>query len=187
MRLGHKVALVGIFCLGGFTTITGILRLLFSTKTYDGVSAHNWVTMLRKFSPVNLPKSAGFDAFTTDNFTPISVWSIIETNTGVVCACLPTLRPLLQAYSLAPILSKITRFRHRSSVPPMEFVDQHKLRLSKGAQVQVHPPSNGTSADDIRLYGVSEDIERNLRDHLADPSVASSGMYVETTRPEEIC
>ncbi|CEJ60339.1 hypothetical protein PMG11_08916 [Penicillium brasilianum] len=66
----QKIALMIMFALGGFVCITSIIRLV-SLKTI----------------------SDSMDP-TYDNVGAAS-WSAIECNTGIICACLPTLKPLL--------------------------------------------------------------------------------------------
>ncbi|PKS05927.1 hypothetical protein jhhlp_007760 [Lomentospora prolificans] len=64
---GQKFILVGIFCLGFFTCALSIFRIKFLRLTED---------------------------FTWDNVES-AAWSIAELSSGIICACLPTLRPLL--------------------------------------------------------------------------------------------
>ncbi|KAL0475580.1 hypothetical protein QR685DRAFT_53433 [Neurospora intermedia] len=69
LRKTQKVAVVLMFALGFFTTITSILRmqtLTFSTKTPD-------------------------TTYDLDS----SIWTIIEQNMAIICACLPVCRPPL--------------------------------------------------------------------------------------------
>ncbi|KAL4771718.1 hypothetical protein BDW60DRAFT_207783 [Aspergillus nidulans var. acristatus] len=66
----RRVALVAIFAVGGFVCITSICRLI-SLKHIAGSS----------------------DPF-CDN-VGAATWSAVEYNVGIICACLPTLRPLL--------------------------------------------------------------------------------------------
>lgn len=66
----QKLALMIMFALGGFVCITSIIRLL----------------SLKQISESTDP--------TYDNVGAAS-WSAIECNTGIICACLPTLKPLV--------------------------------------------------------------------------------------------
>ncbi|KUM65522.1 hypothetical protein ACN42_g1566 [Penicillium freii] len=66
----QKLALMIMFALGGFVCITSIIRLL----------------SLKQISDSTDP--------TYDNVGAAS-WSAIECNTGIICACLPTLKPLV--------------------------------------------------------------------------------------------
>ncbi|MCJ1319450.1 hypothetical protein MMC15_004786 [Xylographa vitiligo] len=70
----NKVVLSGIFLLGGFVVITGILRLTFS------------------YTP---------GAFYV-NYDQVDLWSILHVCTGIICACLPTYRPLLTKVTALP-------------------------------------------------------------------------------------
>ena len=109
MRTRHKVAVIGIFFLGCFTTVTGIIRLHFLSYAYaslkeplfndvDCTSFQKSLHSRHFYSPLTLNK---------DNYAPAFYWSIIETNTGIVSACLPTLRPLFAAY---PVVSSVSKF-----------------------------------------------------------------------------
>ena len=44
-----------------------------------------------------------------DHYAPAFYWSTIETNAGILSACLPTLRPLFEAYPFKSILSNFTK------------------------------------------------------------------------------
>ncbi|OQE26018.1 hypothetical protein PENFLA_c007G09300 [Penicillium flavigenum] len=66
----QKIALMIMFAMGGFVCITSIVRL------------------------VSLKKIAESSDPTYDNVGAAS-WSAIECNTGIICACLPTLKPLV--------------------------------------------------------------------------------------------
>ncbi|KAF2005227.1 hypothetical protein P154DRAFT_355700 [Amniculicola lignicola CBS 123094] len=71
MRARQKVLLLGLFCLGFFTCIISLVRL---STLHKGVNTQ--------------------DPF-WDN-APAAYWSVVELNCGILCACLPTLRPLIQ-------------------------------------------------------------------------------------------
>ncbi|CAI7669553.1 unnamed protein product [Penicillium pancosmium] len=66
----QKIALMLMFALGGFVCITSIVRLVSLKKISDSLDP------------------------TYDNVGAAS-WSAIECNTGIICACLPTLKPLI--------------------------------------------------------------------------------------------
>ena len=44
----------------------------------------------------------------TDSYGPPYYWSIIETNVGILSACLPTLRPLYRGYRIDSMISKVS-------------------------------------------------------------------------------
>ncbi|PKY03937.1 integral membrane protein [Aspergillus campestris IBT 28561] len=66
----QKIALISVFALGGFVCVTSVCRLV----------------SLKKISESADP--------TYDN-VGAAAWSAIECNVGIICACLPTLRPLI--------------------------------------------------------------------------------------------
>ncbi|KFY81010.1 hypothetical protein V499_00204 [Pseudogymnoascus sp. VKM F-103] len=69
LKLRHKLGLIGCFSLGGFVCISTIVRL------------------------TTLASSAGKDP--TYDPIPATNWSVIEANIGLICACLPSLKPFL--------------------------------------------------------------------------------------------
>ncbi|KUI67161.1 hypothetical protein VM1G_02887 [Cytospora mali] len=76
MSRTQKAQLMGMFLLGGFVCVVSIIRL-----TY--------------LSIVGLSDATWNDAFT-------ALWSIVETCMAIVCACLPTLRPLFDRIRSPP-------------------------------------------------------------------------------------
>ncbi|EEU40511.1 uncharacterized protein NECHADRAFT_76849 [Fusarium vanettenii 77-13-4] len=79
--LGRRVILAGMFTLGFFICIVSIIRLtiVMSIRTDDRNVTYN----LRDFM----------------------LWSTVEINIGLVCACLPSMRPLLQVIGLSRLFS----------------------------------------------------------------------------------
>ncbi|KAJ5609503.1 hypothetical protein N7528_010070 [Penicillium herquei] len=87
----QKAALMILFALGGFVCITSIVRL------------------------VSLKKIADSTDPTYDNVGAAS-WSAIECNTGIICACLPTLKPLISKF-VPGLLSSLNGSRRFSTEP----------------------------------------------------------------------
>ena len=83
----QKVALTLVFGLGGFVVVVSSIRIAFIIEV-------------------------GPD-FTWDYTNPI-IWSDIETSIAVVCACLPTLRPVAQ-YAVSGLSSIRLRYAARTS------------------------------------------------------------------------
>lgn len=71
----QKIAVTGIFFLGTFVTVCSAIRL------------HSLVVATTAPAAAQDP---------TYNFVGVAVWSVVETNLSVVCACLPSMRPLLR-------------------------------------------------------------------------------------------
>ncbi|GLI77199.1 hypothetical protein PoHVEF18_005485 [Penicillium ochrochloron] len=90
--LRQKCILTGIFLLGGFVCVVSVLRI------------------------------TSFDFSTLDNLTYVSVipstWSSIEQSVGIICACLPTLRPLLRLLYGSYVNSIRKRDSASSNFPP---------------------------------------------------------------------
>ncbi|EHK22634.1 uncharacterized protein TRIVIDRAFT_221904 [Trichoderma virens Gv29-8] len=84
---GQKFALVGIFLVGIFVTVVSIVRLHYLVRG-------------------NLA-----DPDITWSFVDIALWSVVEGNVAIFCACLPFLRPVLSKisfgfFSLSSLSSK---------------------------------------------------------------------------------
>ena len=86
--ISQKLAILGIFLLGGFITIVSSLRLV------SVVAAHGNKDITRKpQSPKNLTRHRSCNIVA---LLPLGVWNVVETNIGIVLACLPSMRPLLR-------------------------------------------------------------------------------------------
>ncbi|KAJ5818483.1 hypothetical protein N7474_004074 [Penicillium riverlandense] len=73
MPVMQKFSVIGIFLLGGFGCVAGAIRVYFLTYMYRS----NDITW---------------------NQTDCFIWSCVEPATGIISACLPTLRPLLRRF-----------------------------------------------------------------------------------------
>jgi hypothetical protein len=80
--LAQRVVLAGMFALGTFIAVVSLVRLIIF---------------------LNIPISTQGDA--TYNFREIIVWSIVEINIGLTCACLPSLKPALSMLGVTKIFS----------------------------------------------------------------------------------
>ncbi|KIV81131.1 hypothetical protein PV11_08576 [Exophiala sideris] len=83
----QKYSLIGIFALGGFGCVTSMLRL---QKLY---------VLTKSRDP-------------TYDLLEAILWSSIEVNTGIVCACLPTLKPVVN-WIFPKLLGNNSRHRSR--------------------------------------------------------------------------
>ncbi|KAL1981889.1 hypothetical protein VTN96DRAFT_2018 [Rasamsonia emersonii] len=123
----QKIALMGIFAVGGFVCITSIIRLVSlkviadsSDPTYDNVGA--------------------------------ATWSSIECNTGIICACLPTLRPLISRI-LPRFLSSLSGSRSQSKSQSHRRLDDENNRATptyrnNGTQPSAAPEEYANAEDD---------------------------------------
>ena len=74
--------------------------------------------------PSYLPKVADYAA-------PAVYWSFIETSLAVVCACLPTIRPIFNVFSLKSLLQSL---RGKSSAHSERNVPSFSRQLSPGIE-----------------------------------------------------
>ncbi|KAF9737394.1 hypothetical protein PMIN06_001201 [Paraphaeosphaeria minitans] len=79
--VAQRIVLGCIFALGMFVSIVSMIRLSVLLETTGGV----------------------FDV--TYTFKDVYMWSLVEINVGLTCACLPSLRPLVKAIGLKRLLS----------------------------------------------------------------------------------
>jgi len=87
MNTRKKLNILAMFSVGAFATITSIIRLKFITGINHSLDS------------------------TWDNVEPI-IWSMIEINMAIICACMPSLRTLFSRW--LPNLFDITHRSHRS-------------------------------------------------------------------------
>jgi hypothetical protein len=80
--LAQRVVLAGMFALGTFIAVVSLVRLIIFLQ---------------------IPIATQGDV--TYNFREIIVWSIVEVNIGLACACLPSLKPVFQAVGLNKLFS----------------------------------------------------------------------------------
>jgi hypothetical protein len=80
--VAQRIVLCGMFVLGIFIAIVSIVRLTIFMK---------------------IPIATAADV--TFNFREVIVWSTVEINVGLVCACLPSLRPFVAILGLNKIFS----------------------------------------------------------------------------------
>ncbi|KAH6953851.1 hypothetical protein BKA56DRAFT_504318 [Ilyonectria sp. MPI-CAGE-AT-0026] len=91
-----KLGVGAMFCVGAFVTVVSILRLS---------------------ALVNFQASSGN---ATWNYFGASVWSVVETNVGILCTCMPTLRLFLVRYfpALSNSAQRSSFNAHAFSMPP---------------------------------------------------------------------
>ncbi|KAJ5223155.1 integral membrane protein PTH11-like protein [Penicillium citrinum] len=71
MRTSQKILIIGIFLLGGFVCVASIVRIYYMTFLANSVDI-TWI------------------------MGDVFIWSSVEPCIGILCACLPTLKPLLR-------------------------------------------------------------------------------------------
>jgi rhodopsin domain-containing protein len=76
----------------------------------------------------------------------VANWSCIELNTGIVCACLPTIKPLLAKFF--PGLLSTVRTRKTDYVQHGTGVDVHPATFTRGSR---HMPATVADNDSERV------------------------------------
>jgi hypothetical protein len=92
--LMQRIVLASMFMLGIFIAIVSVIRL-------------------RIFLSIPIATSANV----TYNFREVIVWSIVEINIGLTCACLPSLKPALGMLGLNKLFSFSTNSRPSNATP----------------------------------------------------------------------
>jgi hypothetical protein len=97
--VAQRIVLAGMFALGFFIAVVSLVRLIIF---------------------LNIPISTQGDA--TYNFREIIVWSIVEINIGLTCACLPSLKPALTMIGVTKLFSFSNGSRPSGARTPGPFL-----------------------------------------------------------------
>ncbi|KAH3919270.1 hypothetical protein HBI56_101940 [Parastagonospora nodorum] len=146
LNLGRrqKVALISIFAVGGFVCIVSILRL------------HSLVAISNSVDP------------TYDN-PPAATWSSVEINVGIICSCLPLLRPILTRFMPGAMSSK-TRSKNAG---PRQYATIRSTRSRKATTL--------TDDDSLEMTKQSHDVAEREIQVVTDISVQVEGVSSGTS------
>lgn len=92
LRKQQKLALIGVFCLGFF--VSNLLLSSLSSDHNRWLLTHNPPSQTCAISIIRIQYLKLSEDTTWDNVDS-SCWSVSELASGIICSCLPTLRPLL--------------------------------------------------------------------------------------------
>ncbi|QVM11680.1 hypothetical protein D8B26_006323 [Coccidioides posadasii str. Silveira] len=161
----HRLSIATIFILGGFVIFASIYRFvtLFSMD-FQNVSY---------------------------TFSDPSLWSLIEVAFGIVCACLPTLRPLLSTFFDA-FNSTLKSTRNSTSHPtqrPRAYENGYKMNMvdQKGGE----PKRNFQRINELERQ-LNPDAKQRSKNHFISVSRSNRGNitpfeeYVSTTSGDEV-
>ncbi|KAF2796780.1 hypothetical protein K505DRAFT_372933 [Melanomma pulvis-pyrius CBS 109.77] len=112
MPMRRKLGVVSIFCLGSFVIVTGIIRLVLLVRAYAALEDPVFMDITYDFSP------------------PI-LWTVVEINLGVTCACLPLMRPVWRAARDSPVMTKLLK-SFTGSYASMDKSDEAELGIISG-------------------------------------------------------
>jgi len=91
--IAQRIVLAAIFALGAFVGIVSIIRLSILVETTSGI--------------LDL----------TYTFKDVYLWSLIEIQVGLICVCLPSLRPMIRVIGLNSLFSFSSRSRPSGATP----------------------------------------------------------------------
>ncbi|KAI9054553.1 hypothetical protein LZ554_001709 [Drepanopeziza brunnea f. sp. 'monogermtubi'] len=160
----QKIGLMCVFALGGFVCIVSALRLqrLYVVSTSEDLSYDN---------------------------TGTAIWSAVELNTAIVCACLPSMKPVVSR--LFPrLLSTTNRGKYYGHTFKSQQARSQISRSTMGQPMQLHDmdlndgkPSLGSSTVKTSCVVMSEnprdrDIERGCPEELGTDIFVTTSIYV---------
>ncbi|KAI0107389.1 hypothetical protein F4776DRAFT_424658 [Hypoxylon sp. NC0597] len=173
MPLWKKIAICGIFIAGGFVTLVSIIRVSLLTRVFD--SSFNTT-----FSPMVTMQEDS----TPDFLIPALIWTDVEVGVGIMCACLPVLRPIIRLVARPFIAIKIhdsptlRNFRIKNKIKVPRATDSVRDLVPQQQEIPTKPPSlilrkdktehnttvytgDGTSSTDIALNMIS--VKKDFR------------------------
>jgi hypothetical protein len=169
LRIGNKQKglLLALFCLGFLYVHESIRVALFIRLTCFSTCIISLIRLSTLHKGINTK-----DPF-WDN-APAAYWSVVELNCGILCACLPTLRPLIQR--MVPRIFSTYRSSGRGSNGRQSSGYSH--RLSSLRKKESRDPEDGIYIrKEVELHSTTE-----LREHVADMENRPS---VEISHPQE--
>ena len=141
--LAHRMILIGIFLLGTFVGVVSVVRLIIFI---------------------------GLDLTSPDvtyNLSEVAIWSGVEINVSLICACLPSLRPAVQWLGLSKLFMS-TRISHPSrpsghiAPSPSLSGDRDRTRPSKKKGGRFSTLGGATQLDDeedtFQMIGQHNDL-----------------------------
>ena len=105
----QKIILILTFALGTFVTVVDVIRIYYLQLAIDQTTTSASADMPAKFGQI--PDFSWNAALTL-------MWSAVEVNVGIICACIPTLKPLIIRILPAMVLGPdktVTDITRRSS------------------------------------------------------------------------
>lgn len=104
---------MGVFALGGFVCATSIIR---TNAVAASVANKKDSTCEQPFPSRPSLKTSATNVYTLGTFIPRSTWTLVESNVGIICACLPMFRSVL-----APCLPCLDRKRESTTTRPSGY------------------------------------------------------------------
>ncbi|KAF6808677.1 hypothetical protein CPLU01_15638 [Colletotrichum plurivorum] len=132
LQRAQKVALAGIFALGTFVTIVSMLRLHVILSVDLASPDITW------------------------NFIDTIVWTNVEANTAIICACLPCLKPLLSLALKGKLRSTVKQSNKNSGgryiLNDLSNGVGHSFRAGTPGPIAIRKGVSATGTDDERPF-----------------------------------
>ncbi|PQE27365.1 hypothetical protein CJF32_00000332 [Rutstroemia sp. NJR-2017a WRK4] len=178
MRLPHrqKAILVFTFAMGIFVAIVDVVRIYYlqqASRDFDSAALRN--------SKLGTGEDFAYNA------SLAFMWSAVEVNVGIICACIPTLKPLMKRILPAMITDRTTKARTHSGekyqsmssqlgVSPQLFRMESIPQVSTPPQAALPPLSpmgvHSPSFDSHQPAGHREEEEQmDMMDFLTTPAM----------------
>jgi hypothetical protein len=154
--LGQRLILAGMFVLGTFIAVVSLVRLVIFLQ---------------------IPISTAGDL--TYNFREVIVWSIVEVNIGLVCACLPSLKPAFAFIGLSGLFSfNNSRASDNKSPGPSSGYPSFKFGQSQDSQ-KSRPRKKGSTGGLFSTIGGLTRLESEEELKMVDHTHGKSHTEVE--------
>ncbi|KAF9885039.1 hypothetical protein FE257_000770 [Aspergillus nanangensis] len=151
----QKIAVLFIFATGIFACVTSIVRLRYLTLATHSVDP------------------------TKDN-GPIAIWSQIEVNMGIICACLPPLQSLVTRLFPRILASKSRSQRHYINRSSHE--NPRPTGGTAGPSTAAYPVEDNTSSHGIDSILITRDLHIEFSDNeftVADETESDRGLVLQ--------
>ncbi|KAK6599339.1 l-fucose permease [Botrytis cinerea] len=168
----QKAILVFTFSLGIFVTIVDVVRIYYLQQ-----ASNDFQTSVLAHSELGAGDDFAYNA------SLAFMWSAVEVNVGIVCACIPTLKPLMKVILPAMIADRVSG---RTGSHSRTADDLESASPPIGSQGQSTPVNNGlpprntalsesplSPLSDTHPGGYREDMEQqelNMTEFLTAPS-----------------
>ncbi|KAF2116650.1 hypothetical protein BDV96DRAFT_645067 [Lophiotrema nucula] len=173
MRTRQKVLLLGLFCLG-------FLQVSSHFSKHDLTSPSTCIISLIRLSTLH----KGIN--TTDPFwdnAPAAYWSVVELNCGILCACLPTLRPLISKF--VPKLLTTRGSTAKSSTGTsnrLSALHSKKSQPEDGIYVRKEIELHSTTELRSNAAGFKNSLEEGSQDSQSHTTIGANGYVMDTSK-----
>lgn len=170
MRLPQrqKTVLVFTFALGIFVTIVDVIRIYYLQQASDVVQDQITLTSTTQ---------AGYGPdFYYKASTPL-MWSAVEVNVGIICACIPTLKPLIKQI-LPSMITDRSKTGSNKTASTSEFCTSNEPHRSPPVGVE---PLNVRPLPPAQLHGDKEQ-EMGMMDFLTTPGMDQAEVETKVAR-----